>query len=255
VAIRLWRAGFAVAVSEVAEPLAVRLGVALAAAIWDGRAEVEGLVARKVASARAVGDAWKHKELPVVVDPDAALAKEIEFVAIVDARMTKRGGEGPVPGRPLLIGLGPGFRAGWDCHAVVETRRGHDLGRVYWSGSAEANTGLPDPVAGQEVERVLRAPIAGRLRSVKRIGDTVREGELIARIEHREVRGPFSGVLRGLLHDGVSVAEGTKIGDLDPRGVRDYCFRISDKARAVGGGVLEALLASGQLAPLASMDT
>jgi xanthine dehydrogenase accessory factor len=250
VAIRLWRAGFPVAVSEVPRPLAVRLGVALAAAIWEGQADIEELRARKVESRQGVLEAWDHEEVPVVVDPDAALAKEIEFLAIIDARMTKQGGQGPVPDHPLVIGLGPGFRVGRDCHVVVETRRGHNLGRVYWYGGAEANTGIPDPVGGRGVERVLRAPIEGEIQAVKRIGDSVRKGEVVACVGDREVRGPFAGVLRGLLHDGLRVSKGMKIGDLDPRGVREYCFRISDKAWAVGGGALEALLASSQFASL-----
>lgn len=247
---RLWHAGFRVAVSEVPEPLAVRLGAALAAAVWEQETQIEDLRARKVASAHAVWEAWGEGTIPVMVDPSADLAREIDFLAVVDARMTKRGGESPVRVHPLLIGLGPGFAAGRDCHAVVETQRGHNLGRVYWSGGAQADTGLPDPVAGHDSERVLRAPAEGRLRGLKRIGDRVEKGELIVQVEGQHVRAPFPGVLRGLMHDGVRVAKGMKIGDLDPRGVREYCFTVSDKARAVGGGVLEALMASPQFASL-----
>lgn len=249
-AARLWHAGFPVAVSEVPEPLAVRLGVALAAAVWEGKVQIEDLRARIVFSAQGLREAWDQGEVPVAVDPSAGLAKEIEFLAVIDARMTKRGGDGPVPPHPLVIGLGPGFAAGWDCHAVVETQRGHDLGRVYWSGGAQGDTGLPDSVEGHGSDRVLRAPVGGGMRGVKRIGDWVDEGEVIAQVEDRDVRAPFAGVLRGLLHDGVRVPQGTKIGDLDSRSIREHCFSISDKARAVGGGVLEALLASPQFAEL-----
>lgn len=250
VAARLWHAGFPVAVSEVPEPLAVRLGVALAAAVWEQEIQIEDLRARKVASIQFLRKAWDDGIIPVAVDPDAELAKELDFLAVVDARMTKRGGEGPVAERPLRIGLGPGFVAGWDCHAVVETQRGHHLGRVYWTGGAQPDTGFPDSVAGREAERVLRAPVEGRLRAAKQIGDQAGKGEVIAQIGGQDVRAAFSGVLRGLMHNGARVPAGVKIGDLDPRGVREYCFSISDKARAVGGGVLEALLASPQFASL-----
>jgi xanthine dehydrogenase accessory factor len=153
-----------------------------------------------------------------------------------------------------VIGLGPGFTAGVDCHAVVETNRGHNLGRVYWEGSAEPNTGEPEPVRGVAGQRVLRAPRDGEFKGRVEIGDLVKAGDVLAEVvdplqgvDGEPIRAQFDGVVRGLLHDGLRVTVGMKVGDLDPRGVREYCFLISDKARAVGGGVLEAIFAGMRL--------
>jgi xanthine dehydrogenase accessory factor len=160
--------------------------------------------------------------------------------------MLKRAGEPIGPASLLTIALGPGFRAGADCHAVVETQRGHWLGRVYWEGGASEDSGLPDAVQGHKGERVIRAPSDGVVRCVVAIGDTVRAGATIAEVGGTQVLAAFEGVVRGLIHDGVVVPKGLKIGDVDPRGVRQHCFSISDKALAVGGGALAAILESRQ---------
>jgi xanthine dehydrogenase accessory factor len=146
---------------------------------------------------------------------------------------------------PLVIALGPGFVAGTDCHAVVETNRGHNLGRVIWDGSAEPDTGQPEAVQGFKGERVLRAPRAGIFNGELEIGELAAQGQVIATVDGEPIQAPFAGVVRGLIHAGLRVTAGLKVGDLDPRGVREHCFTISDKARAVGGGVLEAVLAGG----------
>jgi xanthine dehydrogenase accessory factor len=143
---------------------------------------------------------------------------------------------------PLVIALGPGFDAGVNCHAVIETQRGHDLGRVIWSGSAHADTGIPGAVNGRDVNRVLRAPAAGRVEWLREIGDLVTTGELLGTVAGNVVPSPFDGVVRGLIASGSEVTAGLKIGDVDPRAERRACFTISDKALAVGGGVLEAIL-------------
>jgi xanthine dehydrogenase accessory factor len=166
---------------------------------------------------------------------------------VVDARMAKRNLGTRLTDAKLVLGLGPGFTAGADCHAVVETNRGHTLGRVYWEGSAEPNTGEPEPVRGFAGTRVLRAPREGEFKGRLEIGDLARAGDVLASVDGEPIRAQFDGVVRGLLHDGLRVTAGMKVGDLDPRGVREYCFLISDKARAVGGGVLEAIFAGMRL--------
>jgi xanthine dehydrogenase accessory factor len=243
-AFRIARAGLPVLIAEVAKPHAVRLGACFARAVWDGEATVDGLVARLVSGPEAIIACWKGGVLPVIVAPRLLSWKAFAVRAVVDARMLKRAGEPLGPASPLTVGLGPGFRAGVDCHAVVETQRGHWLGRVYWEGGASEDSGMPDAVRGHAGERVIRAPIDGVVRCLVTIGDMVRAGTTVAEIGASPVRAAFEGVVRGLIHDGVEVTKGLKIGDIDPRGVREHCFTISDKALAVGGGALSAILES-----------
>jgi xanthine dehydrogenase accessory factor len=231
-----------VLVTEIEQPLAVRRLVALAEAVYSGRIQVEDLSARLVADAESIFGAWKQHIIPVIVDPAAAIRTQINPMAVVDARMLK---EPPELGReaaPLVIGMGPGFSAGDNCHAVVETNRGYLLGRVIWAGKAQDDTGAPEPVRGYDVDRVLRAPARGEFEGTARLGSLVDEGEQVAIIGKSPLIAPFAGALRGLLHDGLVVEKGMKVGDLDPRGEPEYCRLISDKALAVGGGVLEAVL-------------
>ncbi|MEW6566957.1 MAG: selenium-dependent molybdenum cofactor biosynthesis protein YqeB [Chloroflexota bacterium] len=247
VAARLHRSGFAVVILEVPRPLAVRRLVALAEAVYVGQVEIEdlrGLVCLSAEAARAaLVDGW----IPVVVDPEAECRHLLQPAALVDARMRKAPPELGLEAAPFVVGLGPGFTAGVDCHAVVETQRGHHLGRVLWHGQAAADTGLPEPVAGFDRERILRAPASGRIEASRPLGALVRRGEEVARVGGAPLLAPFDGALRGLMHDGLEVAAGDKIGDLDPRAVPIYCFEISDKALAVGGGVLEALLSQPEI--------
>ena len=247
VALRLHRAHFKIIMTEVARPLAVRRAVSFAEAIYQGVWEIEGVVADHVEDEHAVQRALAEGHIPVVVDPDAALIQEHHPLAVIDGRMLKRPSGLGVDAAPLVIGLGPGFTVGVDSHAVVETKRGHTLGRVYWEGSAETNTGIPDLVAGYDVQRVIRAPVAGVLREGLPIGSLVKAGDRIVLVGDEPVTANFEGALRGLLHDGVQVEEGLKIGDLDPRAKQEYCFLVSDKALAVGGGVLEVLISQGFL--------
>jgi len=203
---------------------------------------VEGIRARLVDGLEEARRALAEGVVPVLVDPQARMAMELQPQVVVDARMAKRNLGTRMDEAQVVIGLGPGFVAGRDVHAVVETLRGHYLGRVILEGEAAPNTGIPGPVGGESERRVLRAPTEGVFRALKRIGDMVAEGEVVARVDGEPVRSRLSGVLRGILHDGLTVRRGMKVGDVDPRGVRDYCFTISDKALAVGGGVLEAIL-------------
>ncbi len=243
IAHRLHRSGFPVLMTELPEPLAVRRGVCFCEAVWEGTARVEGVCGRRVAGEAEALAAIAAGELPVLVDPELAGLAWWRPAALVDATLAKRN-RGVRRGlAPLVVGVGPGFHAGEDVDAVVESQRGHDLGRVLWQGSACPDTGVPAPVAGVGAERVLRAPGAGRLTALRQIGDPVQRGELVARVAEAELRAGTSGVLRGMIRDGTRVEPGVKVGDVDPRGDPAACYRISDKARALGGGVLEALLA------------
>jgi xanthine dehydrogenase accessory factor len=241
-AARLHRAGFAVIITELLRPLVLRRTVALAEAVFSGETQVEDLLGRRAGSPALAKSFALQGLLPVLIDPECDCLPDLRPVALVDARMRKQPNELGLAAAPLVVGLGPGFVAGADCHAVVETRRGHRLGRVLWQGPAEADTRIPEAVGGQAARRVLRAPVDGVVEGLVEIGDPVKEGQVVIRMGGAEVRAPFDGVLRGLVHPGVEVPAGTKIGDVDPRGVPAYCWEISDKSLAVGGGVLEALL-------------
>lgn len=239
---RLHRVGFAVTVLETDQPLAVRRLVALAEAVYAGTVDIEGLHGVKVSDKAEIDAVLAAGDVPVMVDPEAHALKDGGWLALVDGRMRKRPSELAHPAAPLVVGLGPGFTAGMDCHAVVETNRGHHMGRVYWEGVAEPDTGVPEAVQGYDVDRVLRAPTDGILKSTVPLGELVRQGDSVAMVDDHPVGAPFDGVLRGLIHDGLAVQAGMKVGDLDPRREPSYCAQISDKSLAVGGGVLEALL-------------
>jgi xanthine dehydrogenase accessory factor len=241
VAHRLLRSGFTVLVTELAQPLAVRRGAAFAEAVYRGQAQVEGVTAR-LANDAMLGMAFTVVgELPVLVDmADDVLARMRPAIA-VDARPA---GAQPVTRREdarLVIGLGPGFTAGQDCHVVIETRAGSHLGRVYWDSDAAPANVLPRP--DEAGSRLLWAPVEGIFTGHKTIGDTVLAGEDLGSVEGQPLAAPFTGVLRGLLHDGVPVAAGLKVAELDPTIAREQCFLISPAARSVAGGVLEATLA------------
>lgn len=242
VAIRLHRSGFEVVVAERQQPLAVRRLVALAQAVYVGKVAIEGVCGRLVKDHGEALRVLGQGDLPVLVDPRARSREQFEPIALVDGRMLKSPPELGKEAAPFVVGLGPGFTAGVDCHAVVETKRGHDMGRVIWEGSAEPDTSIPEGVAGYDVDRVLLAPGDGMFQSDLRLGTCINEGDVIAVVGDVELRAPFSGVLRGLLHNGLEVSSGMKVGDLDPRSDPSYSFRISDKSLAVAGGVLEALL-------------
>ena len=242
VAHRLARSGFRVCLTEIPEPQAVRRGAAFCEAVFDGQKEVDGLISRRVTGEREILDAWEEKMIPLVVDPECRIREILKPPILVDAILAKRNTGTRLEDASLVIGLGPGFRAGKDVHLVVETNRGHNLGRVIEDGEAEPDTGVPGEIGGYTWERVLRAPAAGSFRAKRQIGDAVRKGEPVAEVEGVGVEAPIAGVLRGILRDGLFVPQGMKVGDIDPRGVLAHCFTISDKARAIGGGVLEAIL-------------
>jgi len=239
---RLVRSGLRVCITEIPTPLAVRREVAFCEAVFDGQKEVEGMIARRVGDEKEVRGAWDEGRIPLLVDPECKIRKVLKPQVLVDAIMAKRNIGTRMGDASLVIGLGPGFHAGKDVHLVVETNRGHNLGRVIEEGEAEPDSGIPGEIRGYTWERVLRAPGSGRLLANKKIGDPVKKGEQVARVEGAVIEAGIDGVLRGILRDGFSVHQGMKVGDIDPRGTRAHCFTISDKARAVGGGVLEAIL-------------
>lgn len=244
VALRLHRAGINVVITELPQPLAVRRTVSFAEAVYEGEHPVEGVTARRV-QPEEIPAALEANTIPVLVDPDAKiLLSSLPFAVVVDARLTKAAPE-PLPrSMPLHIGLGPGFHAGVNCQAAVETRRSHTLGRVYWEGSTQPDSGQPEG----DPRRVLRAPAAGVFVGHKKIGEHCEVGEVIAEVRSEPDHGqstissPIRGVLRGLIRDGIYVAEGLKVGDVDARDDASACFLVSDKALAIGGGVLEAIL-------------
>ncbi len=239
---RLVRSGFRVCITELPEPLAVRRGVSFCEAVFAGRNEVEGLVGRRVSGEEEIRRCWEEGEVPVVIDPRCAIREILSPDVFVDATLAK-GNTGTTLGdAPLVIGLGPGFCAGRDVHVVIETNRGHHLGRVIEEGEAEPDTGIPGDIGGYTGERVLRAPAGGRFRGKKQIGDRVETGARGAEVEGGPLEAAISGVLRGILHDGLTAEPNMKVADVDPRGTREHCLTISEKARAIGGAVLEAVM-------------
>jgi xanthine dehydrogenase accessory factor len=243
VAARLHRCRFPVIMTELPRPLMVRRMVSFGEAVYEGQISVEGIMARLVAGVEAAEAALQEGTVPVLVDPGAECRHGLAPTVLVDAVMAKRNTGTNIADAPLVIALGPGFVAGVDCHAVVETQRGHRLGRVIWQGSTQSDTGLPGEIAGRREERVLRAPCDGTLAAFAAIGDRLASGQLVAAVAGQEVRARFEGVLRGLIRPGTYVTAGIKIGDIDPRAEPAHCFTISDKSLAVAGGVLEAILA------------
>ena len=242
IALRLWRAGINVVMTDLPKPSSIRRTVCFSEAVYRGETKVEEVRARLAADAADALRLLEEDILPVIVDPKAESAKELHPDVIVDAILAKENLGTAITDAPGVVGVGPGFTAGTDCHAVVETMRGHTLGRVIYSGSALPNTNIPGLIGGFAGERVLRAPCDGIFTAVHRIGDTVEEGETIGFVEGQPMKCTISGVLRGVLDNGVSVKKGMKSGDVDPRCKPEYCTTISDKALAVGGGVVEAVL-------------
>jgi xanthine dehydrogenase accessory factor len=245
IAHRLFRCGFAVVISELPQPTVIRRTVSFAQAVYEGRCTVEGVEAVLSSAVEATATAARGM-IPVVVDPEGVLWRTLRPWALVDATLAKRNTGTYKEQADFVVGVGPGFVAQQEVHAVVETNRGHDLGRVILEGVAAPNTGVPGAIGGYTQERVLRAPAAGAFRCVRTIGDTVCAGEVVAHAGGEPVRTQIAGVLRGLLHEGLQVGVGMKVADVDPRCQREHCFSISDKARAVGGGVVEALLYLGK---------
>jgi xanthine dehydrogenase accessory factor len=245
IALRLHHAGYPILITELPQPLAVRRAVAFCEAVYENEWTVENIRARLTTNRAQIETLLAQREIAVLIDPSLEQFTTFGWqpAAIIDARLIKTPAPNLPPACPFTIGLGPGFSAGHNCHAFVETQRGHTLGRAYWNGTASQDTGQPDG----DSRRVLRAPSRGTLIGYANIGDHITAGQLVAAISEpdgslHDIPAPFPGVLRGLIRPGIQVTAGLKIGDIDERNQREYCFLASDKALAIGGGVLEALL-------------
>lgn len=239
---RLHRCGFLVAMTEIAVPTTVRRTVAFSRAVYEERVLVEDVTGVLCASAEEIENAGKRDQVAVIVDETCEIMKTWKPDIVVDAILAKENLGTKITDADIVIGVGPGFTAGVDCHVVVETKRGHNLGRCIWNGSACPNTGVPGMIGGYDRERIIRSVSAGRFRGAVSIGDLVKKGDIVGYSGEDPIYAQVGGVVRGLLQDGVPVTEGMKSGDIDPRGVTAHCFTISDKATAIGGGVLEGIL-------------
>lgn len=241
IALRLYRSGMTICICEIPAPTAIRRTVCFSEAVRLGETEVEGITAR-LADGEEVPELLETGIIPVVIDPAGECISALAPDIVVDAILAKRNLGTTIDMAPVVIGVGPGFTAGVDCHAAVETMRGHYLGRVIYEGSPIPNTNIPGLIGGYAGERVLRAPADGIFQGTRSIGDQVRAGEVAGYVDGVPMVCTIDGVLRGLLADGIPVHKGMKSGDIDPRCTVDHCFCASDKALAVGGGVLEAVL-------------
>ena len=242
IALRLHRAGMQVVMTDLPAPTAIRRTVCFSQAILLGEMTVEDVTARRADSVEEAESLLRRGLIPVLADPDCACRAQLRPDALVDAILAKRNLGTKIDDAPVVVGIGPGFTAGEDCHAVVETMRGHYLGRVIREGSAIPNTGIPGLIGGFAGERVLRAPADGVFHQLLDIGAQVKMGDVAATVDGQPMVCTLDGVLRGILAEGTPVHKGMKAGDIDPRCAVEHCYCASDKALAVGGGVLEALL-------------
>ena len=242
VAHRLYMAGMRnILMTEIPEPLSVRRIVSFCEAVFEGKMEVDGVSAECIRHTKDVRSVWKNNKIAVLVDPQWQSVGILKPNVVVDAMMAKRNLGTRNDEAPLVIGVGPGFVADDDVHIVVESNRGHNLGRTIYKGAAEPYTGIPGQTMAYTKERVLRAPVAGRVKHARVLGDSVKTGDLILTIDNKPLLASIDGILRGLIRE-IPVTRDEKVGDIDPRGKVEYCYTISEKARAIGGGVLEAIM-------------
>jgi xanthine dehydrogenase accessory factor len=242
IALRLRHSGFDIAMTEISRPTAVRRTVSFCRAVYEGRAEVEDVTALLVRDEDEMRRVLAEKKIALFIDPDAEIVRKSRPAVLVDAVMAKKNLGTRISDAPVVIGVGPGFCAGLDCHAVIETQRGHTLGRALTEGSALPNTGIPGDIGGFSLERLLRSPADGVFEACAQIGGRVAKGDIVAMVGDAPLRAGIDGVLRGLLPSGIAVTKGIKAGDIDPRCEVSHCFTVSDKALAIAGGVLEAIL-------------
>ncbi|MDH3892768.1 MAG: selenium-dependent molybdenum cofactor biosynthesis protein YqeB [candidate division Zixibacteria bacterium] len=247
---RLHTDGCKVLALEQTRPTCVRRAVCFAEAVFEREVAVEAVTARLVEPSDLDIDSTQAF-VPLLIDPAASAVQRLNPAVLIDARMTKLESDCSTDMAPLVIGLGPGFYAGRNCHAAVETNRGPELGQVILKGEAQPYTGQPAEVQGISLKRVLRAPCDGKLTTVVNIGDLVSPGRKIGRVADTPIQAEIGGVVRGLLRGGTTISQDQKVGDIDPRGDSKLCFRISDKARAIAGGVVEALTRLDSLRPKA----
>lgn len=241
IASRLYRAGHQIIMTEIAVPLTVRRTVALSRAVYEDKAQVEDMTGVLVTNMETAEKVLLDGDIPVIVDPKADIKDEFHPDVIVDAILAKRNIGTMITDAPFVIGVGPGFTAGVDCHCVIETKRGHTLGETIYKGAAIPNTGVPGEIGGFSTERIIRGAAEGKMVPIAKIGDTVEKGQVVAITGGKEVYAKMSGIVRGMLQPDVIVHENMKIGDIDARSELFHCYTISDKARAIGGAVLEAI--------------
>jgi xanthine dehydrogenase accessory factor len=243
VAHRLRQSHFKICMMEILHPLAVRRGVAFSEAVYEGEKEVEGIRAKLISKTDEIEGIWKKGDIPILIDPDGKKTRNfIKSDVLIDGILAKKNLGTQIHDAPLVIGLGPGFKVGEDVHILIETNRGPSLGKMILEGTVEPDTGVPSEIGGYTIERVLRTMKKGVIHPQKSIGDRVNKGSVVAVVDDFPVIARISGIVRGLLRDGIEVKKGMKVGDIDPRGKKELCFTISEKARAIGGGVLEAIL-------------
>lgn len=242
IALRLHRCGFSIIMTELSVPTTVRRTVAFSPAVYEKTAQVEDVCGVLCDSAEVAIELCKNGKIAVIVDEKADIIRKIKPEVAVDSIIAKKNTGTRIDDAPTVIAVGPGFTAGADCHCVVESKRGHYLGRCIWQGSAIPNTGVPGLIGGYGLERLIRASGDGVFCGTAAIGDQVKAGQIVGYVGEEPVRAQIDGILRGLLQDGVTVWKGMKAGDVDPRCERSHCFTASDKASAIGGGVLEAIL-------------
>lgn len=242
IALRLYRAGFQIVMTDLPQPTSIRRTVCFSEALRLGEVLVEDVCARRAGTAQEALDIAAAGDIAVLADPECALLPQLHSAALVDAILAKHNLGTHRNMAPVVVAVGPGFTAGEDCHAAVETMRGHTLGRVIYCGSPIPNTGVPGIIGGYGAERVMRSPAAGVFEPKMEIGQMVKAGEVAAVVNGQPMLCTIDGCLRGLLQEGLTVPAGMKCGDIDPRCQQSHCFQASDKALAVGGGVLEALL-------------
>ncbi|MCD4720842.1 MAG: EF2563 family selenium-dependent molybdenum hydroxylase system protein [Desulfobacula sp.] len=242
-ACRLFQSNFKhIFMMEIQNPMAVRRQVSFCEAIHDGEIIVEGLKAKKVLHPNDIRAAWDNNSIPVIVDPGWESIKAIRPHVVIDAIIAKKNLGTNLLEAPLVIGLGPGFEAGKDVHMAIETNRGHNLGRIILKGCPEPNTGAPGNIDGYTIERVVRAPCTGIFTSSLSIGTLVKKNDVVGYVDNKPVITQIDGIVRGQIRNNISVTDKLKIGDIDPRGNIEYCTTVSEKARAIGGSVLEAIL-------------
>lgn len=241
VAHKLFRAGFPVLITEISQPMVVRRSVAFANCVYEKEWTVEGVTAKLANGIEEAEEIMKGKMIPVFIDPECRIRQEIQPTVIVDAILAKKNCGTELTDAPIVIGLGPGFTAGEDVHAVIETQRGHNLGRVILQGKAAPNTGIPGNIGGYAAERVFRAPCQGVVTNYVEIGSRVMPGDILCWVDGWPVTAEIGGIVRGIIHDGIRVEEKEKLGDIDPRGIEEYCYTISDKGRTIAGGVMEVI--------------
>ncbi|MGO4987635.1 selenium-dependent molybdenum cofactor biosynthesis protein YqeB [Gallicola sp. Sow4_E12] len=239
---KLHRAGFRVIACEIEKPTSIRRYVSLSEAVFDGETTVEDVTAKKCSDKNEVEKAWAEDKVAVIVDPELAVIQEIKPDIIVDGILAKKNLGTTKDMAPITIAIGPGFTAGVDVDIVVETKRGHDLGRLIFEGEPAPNSGAPGAIDGHTTDRVLYAPVEGKVKVLKDLGSVVEKGEVLAIVEGEEIRAKIPGIVRGMIRDGSYVTKGFKTGDVDPRVNPEFVYTISDKARAVGGGTLEAVM-------------